>query len=232
MAKVRREEVISAALELLNEVGLDELSTRRLAQRLGVESPTLYWHFHDKAALLSEMSASVMTQNFRTLIPETPKMWPEWFSQNARDFRTALLAFRDGARLHAGSKPNLIELRRLELKVEYLVRAGIPRTEALMAMLAAGQFTLGCVMEEQARQHARTSSANKDVLAFTLSAGGFAQVVDGVAAESNLAFEFGLRLLVDGLQQQNRSPQYTKQRRQVQPGQRVTERNCKHFLVE
>ena len=36
MAKIRREEVIAAALDLLNQVGLDGLSTRRLAQRLGV----------------------------------------------------------------------------------------------------------------------------------------------------------------------------------------------------
>ena len=200
MAKIRREEVIAAALELLNEVGLDALSTRRLAGRLGVESPTLYWHFHDKAALLSEMSAFVMEHRFNTPVPANTRRWPEWFTENAREFRNALLAFRDGARLHAGSKPNEAELQRVESKIQYLVRAGIPRNEALMAMLAAGQFTLGCVMEEQARQHIGPDTPESELPIATQSAGDLSQVVDGVAAKADVAFEFGLKLLVDGLQ--------------------------------
>ncbi len=195
-----REEVIAAALDLLNEVGLDALSTRRLAQRLGVESPTLYWHFHDKAALLSEMSASVMEHRYSTPVPDDTQRWPEWFSQNAREFRNALLAFRDGARLHAGSKPNEIELKRVELKIQYLVRAGIPRNEALMAMLAAGQFTLGCVIEEQARQHLGAHAAEIGLPIATQSSGDLAHVVEGIAANGDVAFEFGLKLLVDGLE--------------------------------
>ena len=211
MAKIRREEVIAAALDLLNQVGLDGLSTRRLAQRLGVESPTLYWHFHDKAALLSEMSDFVMEHRYTTPISSDTQSWPEWFCQNARDFRTALLAFRDGARLHAGSKPSATELGRVELKIQYLVRAGIPRNEALMAMLAAGQFTLGCAMEEQARQHLELPAAEKGLPAATRRTGDLSHVVDGVAADGSIAFEFGLKLLVDGLQKRSRERQSTSE---------------------
>ena len=204
MAKIRREEVIAAALDLLNEVGLDGLSTRRLAQRLGVESPTLYWHFHDKAALLSEMSAFVMEQCYTTPIPEDTHIWPEWFCQNARDFRAALLAFRDGARLHAGSKPSAPELHLVERKIQYLVRAGIPRNEALMAMLTAGQFTLGCVMEEQARHNVGAHPAERELSLVTKAAGDLPHVVDVVAGDGSIAFEFGLKLLAGGLQQRTR----------------------------
>ena len=40
-----REEVAGAALELVDEVGLDGLSMRRLAQRVGVGTMTLYGYF-------------------------------------------------------------------------------------------------------------------------------------------------------------------------------------------
>ncbi len=205
MAKIRREEVIDAALGLLNDVGLDGLSTRRLAQRLGVESPTLYWHFRDKSSLLSEMSDYVMARRFNTVIPDDTGSWPEWFCHNAREFRTALLTFRDGARLHAGSRPSEAGMQRVELKVQYLVRAGIPRDEALMAMMAAGQFTLGCVMEEQARQQIASAAMQRRLLPNTRSESDLSVRVDEVAADGGIAFEFGLRLLVDGLQKRRRA---------------------------
>lgn len=45
---MNRETVITEALDLLDEVGLDGVSTRRLAKRLGVEQPSLYWYFRTK----------------------------------------------------------------------------------------------------------------------------------------------------------------------------------------
>ena len=56
MTKLSRETVIRAALDLLNEVGVDGLSTRRLAERLGVQQPALYWHFKNKRELLDALS--------------------------------------------------------------------------------------------------------------------------------------------------------------------------------
>ncbi len=47
-----RDEVAAAALELVDEEGLDRLSMRRLAQRLGVGTMTLYGYFRSKEELL------------------------------------------------------------------------------------------------------------------------------------------------------------------------------------
>ncbi|RUT66676.1 hypothetical protein CKG00_10015 [Morganella morganii] len=54
MARLNRESVIDAALELLNETGIDGLTTRKLAQKLGIEQSTLYRHVKNKRALLRE----------------------------------------------------------------------------------------------------------------------------------------------------------------------------------
>src|SRR5262245_34029368 len=46
-------QVVRAALALLDEVGLDELTMRRLAERLGVKAAALYRHVRGKDELLA-----------------------------------------------------------------------------------------------------------------------------------------------------------------------------------
>jgi TetR/AcrR family tetracycline transcriptional repressor len=200
MTKIRRDEVVSAALELLDVVGLDGLSTRRLAEKLGVESATLYWHFRDKSALLAEMASLVLARHHTADVPEDTAEWPVWFADNARSFRAALLAHRDGALLHAGTTPSQAELARILPKVAYLVRAGFTETDAQMALLVAGQYTVGCVQEEQARD---TRSASPEHPRKGGGKGKNAQAADVGPAISpidpDVAFEFGLGLMVRGL---------------------------------
>jgi AcrR family transcriptional regulator len=50
-----REQVLRAALELADEVGIESLSMRRLAQQLGVEAMSLYHHVRNKQDLLGGM---------------------------------------------------------------------------------------------------------------------------------------------------------------------------------
>ena len=58
--RLDRERVVRAALALLDEVGLDGLTLRRLAQDLGVKAPALYWHVASKADLLHEMAVTML----------------------------------------------------------------------------------------------------------------------------------------------------------------------------
>jgi TetR/AcrR family transcriptional regulator, tetracycline repressor protein len=46
--KTDKDQIIAAALTLLDERGLDGLTTRALADRLGIRQPALYWHFKDR----------------------------------------------------------------------------------------------------------------------------------------------------------------------------------------
>ncbi|WP_152397589.1 TetR/AcrR family transcriptional regulator C-terminal domain-containing protein [Paenibacillus cellulositrophicus] len=204
MAKIKREDVIEKALELLKEGGLEAITTRRLAQRLGVESASLYWHVKDKATLLGEMASRIIARYHTIQTPHDPKDWEKWFIDHAYSFRNALLAYPDGAMLHAGSIPTFNDLAQLELKVEYLVRAGFSQKEAQMAMLTMGQFVLGSVMEEQTRKKRRIltpsqmekvkeSQPNADMDTLT------SDVMNTIENEAEMAFEFGIQLIVKGL---------------------------------
>lgn len=97
-----REQVVRAALALLDEVGLDELTMRRLAERLGIQAASLYRHVRDKQELLI-LLADEITAEIPLLEPSGT--WQEQLVAMANNARRGLLAHRDGARLLASTPP-------------------------------------------------------------------------------------------------------------------------------
>ncbi|MGW9159564.1 MULTISPECIES: TetR family transcriptional regulator [unclassified Microbacterium] len=89
-ARHDRDSVARSALALLDEVGLADLSMRRIAARLDVQPSALYWHFSSKQELLAELAdritSSIPQGSADVLI-------------TARSIRDALFAYRDGAEL-------------------------------------------------------------------------------------------------------------------------------------
>ena len=51
----RREEIVQAALELLEQEGAEALSMRRIADRVGIRAASIYKHFPNKEALEAAM---------------------------------------------------------------------------------------------------------------------------------------------------------------------------------
>lgn len=58
----RKDEIVAAALELLEQDGPEAVSMRAIADRIGIKAPSLYKHFRDKDALEMAMIAA----GFRT----------------------------------------------------------------------------------------------------------------------------------------------------------------------
>ncbi|MFF9730359.1 TetR/AcrR family transcriptional regulator C-terminal domain-containing protein [Streptomyces albidoflavus] len=187
---MNRETVVTEALVLLDEVGLETVSTRRLAKRLGVEQPSLYYHFKTKKDLLAAMAEAAMAPHATAPLPQPGGDWRTWFLDNSRSFRRTLLMRRDGARLHAGSTPTG-DLDRIRRKMAFLVASGVPERQAQMAMLAASRFTVGSVLEEQAEADAPDSANLPD---------------DVPALDHEEAFEAGLALILGGLEQHAAAP--------------------------
>src|SRR5437016_2114648 len=55
-----RERLVDAALELINEEGLEGLSMRALADRLEVKAASLYWHVRDLRELLELLAETIL----------------------------------------------------------------------------------------------------------------------------------------------------------------------------
>lgn len=58
---ISRETAAKAALDVIDEVGLDRLSLDRVAKKLRVQPPSLYHHFSDKAELMAEVARLILT---------------------------------------------------------------------------------------------------------------------------------------------------------------------------
>lgn len=57
-----RGRVVAAALELVQQEGLDALTMRALADRLRVKAASLYWHVRDRGELLELLAAALLTE--------------------------------------------------------------------------------------------------------------------------------------------------------------------------
>jgi TetR/AcrR family tetracycline transcriptional repressor len=146
-----RQRIVAEAVALLDAEGLDGVTTRKLAARLGVQSPTLYWHLPNKAALVTAIAEAILDQQFGDMSPPEPdERWQDWLIGLAERLRRALLAHPDGARIISASQLCLNMAAISELAMSTLVARGIPLRQARVIVLTVERFTVGHVLEEQA----------------------------------------------------------------------------------
>lgn len=191
---MKRETIVQEALALLNEVGIDGVTTRKLGERLGVKSASLYWHFKDKRDLLDAMSLAMLEPG------EPPRgEWRDWLFTQARGFRRDLLSYRDGARVHIGTRPQNHDYSQVEAEVRFLCEAGFSPTNAIRATVSVSYFVVGWVLEEQAAAEAARANDQQSSVphgaAFPLLAEGQTVMLQ---QDSNADFEYGLKALVTG----------------------------------
>jgi TetR/AcrR family tetracycline transcriptional repressor len=107
--KLDRQAIAEAGLELLAEGGMDNLSTRKLASRLGVKSASLYHHFRNKQQLLDEIADAMIRPAFRPI--GSGEASNEWLFDIGTALRTRILSYPDGGLLYAGASPPPIARR-------------------------------------------------------------------------------------------------------------------------
>ena len=102
-APITREAIVDAALIVLNEVGMDGLSMRRVADELGTGAASLYWHVRNKEELFQLIFDRVTRE---IVLPEPdPARWKEQLKALGLQMRKVLSKYRDVARLTFGRIP-------------------------------------------------------------------------------------------------------------------------------
>ena len=148
---LERSAMIAAGLKLLDEVGLEGLTLRRLASELGVQAPAIYWHFKSKQDLLDHMASTVLMAGVRE-IPFNPRMrWDRWAMEYGRGLRRILLLHRDGARMISGTRladNSLYEPMEDSLRI--LSDAGFSSYLSIVFLSTLYSYAVGFVIEEQA----------------------------------------------------------------------------------
>ena len=150
--KVNREILARGALKLLNEVGLEQLTLRRLGVELKVQAAAMYWHFKSKEELLDEMATMLLAEAAPNLVPARKRSeWNAWVVAFAEGLRKTLLEYRDGARMIAGTRlTNTEYMKTAEAVGTHLVESGFTVRQTIVLLSTVYNYTLSFVMEEQA----------------------------------------------------------------------------------
>ncbi|MFJ6897191.1 TetR/AcrR family transcriptional regulator C-terminal domain-containing protein [Streptomyces hokutonensis] len=146
---ISRAAVVDAALEVLDEQGLDKVTMRAVADRLGVQHNTVRWHADNKQRLLVLMSDAILAG---LDVDALPAQWDDRVRALARWCRGALLAHRDGARLLSGLSTTETNTYRLaDTMIQSLLDAGFPPRTAAWANWTLFYLILGITQEQQAQ---------------------------------------------------------------------------------
>lgn len=94
-AKISRAVVLSAALAIVDQEGLDALSMRKVAEQLDVKAMSLYRHVANKAAMLDGVHEAVLSEM------RLPRRTGHWTA----DTRALAHSFREALKAHPNALP-------------------------------------------------------------------------------------------------------------------------------
>ena len=174
-------DVIDAALAILDEYGLADLTMRRLAGVLDVKPGALYWHVANKQTLLAKLVVTILDG---LEVPAGP--WRQSLSAWADELRARLLAHRDSADLLASMRA--IGMAATDLAdgpAVALTAAGLSRARAGLGARTLVHLVIGHVNEEQQRAQLSPLAGGDETAA--------------LVADEQTDFRAGVQLLLDGI---------------------------------
>lgn len=142
----RRDRILAEAMALADESGLDAVTMRAVADRVGVTSMALYPHVGGKQALLDGLLERLLAE---LPMPEPELAWPDRLRALAR-------GLRDAGRRHPGLFPLLLArpaaapgaLRVVEALFGALLDAGVPASQVPRVERLLSTFAIGFVASE------------------------------------------------------------------------------------
>lgn len=203
---LNRERVVRAAMDLADESGIDSVTMRELGRRLGVEAASLYNHVAGKGDLLNGMADLAAAE---IELPFGDVDWKEAMRRRAVSARGVFLRHRWAAGLmdsREWSGPySLVYADRV---LGTLIQAGFSPVIASWAFIALDSYIYGFERQRSnfsPSEDVDTIEVAQDILA-AIPEGAYPSLA-AVAMEyaekpydEAAAFEFGLDLILDGLE--------------------------------
>jgi AcrR family transcriptional regulator len=183
--QLHKRDVVDAATALLDSYGIADLTMRRLARELNVSPGALYWHFANKQELLGAVADRILAS-----VDDVSGGWRDRVAGSCGRLRDALLSHTDGAELvsasfAAGQSDAMARI--LTQLSGAAADAGVDPTHAELAARTVVYYVLGFTVDEQSRLQWDAAGAELPDEQSVLS------------EDPSARFEFGLRLLVDGI---------------------------------
>ena len=205
--RLSRERVLSAALALADREGMDALTMRRLGEALGVEAMSLYSHVANKDDLLDGMIDAVFAE---IDLPSADEGWRAAMRQRAVSIREVLCRHRWAiGLLESRTSPGPATLAHHDAVIGVLRAGGVSVPQTAHAFSVLDSYIYGFALQEKGLPFQTADEAVEVAQAM------FAQIpVDRYPHFVELAtqhalrpgydygaeFEFGLDLILDGLE--------------------------------
>lgn len=148
--KINKEIITEAALEILHEKGISNLTMRNVAAKLKVKAPALYWYIKNKQELLQ-----LIAEHISSLIhfPEPEKNWEEEITLLLHATRNALLSIPDGAEIMMDTLPTTTKrLHVINRTFEIFHRANFPEDKIFSSVTLINSYVTSFVLDEQKQQ--------------------------------------------------------------------------------
>jgi AcrR family transcriptional regulator len=191
-----RRGIAEEALRLVEEEGVEALTTRRLAKRLGVEGPSLYNHVANRDDLLDEMTSLIDEHVDPSLLEHDD--WRTGIADFARCYRRAF-AVQPQLVAVIASRPvrHVTALTAYDRTFEVFARWGWDATKAATVMAAIDYLVLGSAIETFKGGFDRKPAEYSDDYPH------LARALDGTRDTDvdDLGFELGLRALIAYLEE-------------------------------
>jgi TetR/AcrR family transcriptional regulator, tetracycline repressor protein len=161
---ISRDAVAETALRLIDADGLDAFSLPRLARELKVQTPSLYYHFADRADILRTVARAIVLES-RVPAPASSLTWVDWFVGISLAFRRAVLNHRNAAPILLEFMPRDVLVWNYELGVQILAEIGVPAQERILVIEGLDTLTLGATLVEAAKSPSRAGQVFANVAA-------------------------------------------------------------------
>jgi len=202
-----RENIVAAALAVIDREGYDELSMRKLGRELGVNPMSIYYHFPNKMALTDALVEVVMSSIDLAL--DNPGRTPEKrLLTAAYIYRDAMLAYPSLLPAVACRAPRTpAGLRPVEVLISIFADAGFDPDDAFSSMNVLAAYVRGAVIREATEMlephNPDEGEADMAPLFSTLSPQEYPNLLkvdpESKCLGSEAVFDRGARALIRGL---------------------------------
>lgn len=219
--RLNRERVLEAAVTLADEIGIDALSMRRLAQELGVVPMALYKHVADKDDLLDGMVEAIIREIYP---PVLASAWRDAIRRRVLSARSALQRHRWAREaIESRSNPTPAVLEYQDSLAGIFLAGGFTPDLAHHVMHALGGRMWGFTQElfdgpvnpkddadppaspdAQAEISAHMAALYPNIVTIATATSHDDDSVVGRGCDDQFEFEFALDLLLDGFEQRHR----------------------------
>jgi AcrR family transcriptional regulator len=202
-----RERVFQAAVALADERGIESLTMRALGEELGVEAMSLYYHVANKDELLDGMVDFVFSE---IDLPTTDGDWKAAMRRRAISTRESLARHRWAVGiLESSTSPGPANLRLHDAVLGCLRAAGFSLENAIHAYSVQDAYIYGFALQEKTLPvdtPGELAAAAED-LRRQFSADDYPHIAKTISEHVTQPgydfadeFEFGLDLILDGLE--------------------------------